>query len=169
MAKVIYGGLMGDMAVFSDDRRYRYHLRRHFGGSEEGVLFIMLNPSVADENKDDNTLRRCRDFAEQWGYGHMNIANLFAVISTDPAALYKVDDPVGAETDSYIRSLLADAGMVVTAWGSHGDRFPNRVKAVREMVAEYTVPYHLGLTKGGQPRHPLTLRRDAEPTPFPLG
>src|ERR1700691_893264 len=60
-------------AVFSPCRRYRYALWREWGVlpgmPDKGyVLFVGLNPSTADETRDDATIRRCIAFAQAWGY-----------------------------------------------------------------------------------------------------
>ena len=80
-------------AVFSEDRRYRYLLERRVGDSPKRVLFIMLNPSKADEKYNDPTIRRCIGFAREWGFGLLHVVNLLALMSTDPRALLKADDP----------------------------------------------------------------------------
>ena len=106
-----------DTAVFSEDRRYRYLLSRRVGESSRRVLFLMLNPSKADEERNDATIRRCVGFARDWGYGILDVVNLFALMSTDPKALLKADDPVGPDNDVAIRAALEIADTVVPAWG----------------------------------------------------
>ncbi len=85
-------------ADFSPDRKYRYVLRRKIGSSARRVVFIMLNPSIADEVRTDPTVRRCVGFARRWGFGALEVVNLFALVSTDPNGLQDADDPVGRET-----------------------------------------------------------------------
>jgi hypothetical protein len=78
-------------AVFSADGRYRYRLTRDLGGKTT-VTFIMLNPSTADANLDDPTIRRCKGFAKDWGYGRLIIVNLFAFRATDPRDMWKAHE-----------------------------------------------------------------------------
>ena len=85
-------------AIFSGDRRYRYLLIRRVGTSQSRVLFIMLNPSAADEVRDDPTIRRCIGFARDWGFGLLEVVNLFALMSTNPKTLLDAEDPVGPDT-----------------------------------------------------------------------
>ena len=151
-------------AVLSADRRYRYLLARRVGFEEAVCTFIMLNPSTADAETDDPTIRRCIDFAQRWDCGRLLVVNLFAYRTTSPAALYAAADPVGPENDAYLRQAAAQAGLLVAAWGAHGS-LGNRGHAVRALLdaGGYTV-HHLGLTADGQPRHPLYLPKSA-----PLG
>jgi len=71
-------------AVFSPDRVYRYRLDRRWAAGGR-VVWVMLNPSDADETRTDPTATRCRNFSEDWGYGAMTIVNPFALVATDPA------------------------------------------------------------------------------------
>lgn len=89
-------------AILSEDRKYRYILSRTWDETKPTVLFIGLNPSTADENEDDPTIRRCIIFAKSWGYGGLIMANLFAFRTTNPQGLYSEKNPVGSENDYYI-------------------------------------------------------------------
>ena len=146
-------------AVFSEDRRYRYLLRRRVGESGRRVLFIMLNPSRADETRNDATIRRCVGFARDWGFGVLEVVNLFALMSTDPAVLLKAEDPIGPGNDAAIRAALEDADTVVLAWGNHALDHEERAGAVMDMARKAGRLYCLGLTRRGAPRHPLRLAR----------
>lgn len=154
----------GAPAVFSPDRRYRYLLRRHVSILGKGVcLFIMLNPSTADEELNDPSVRRCIRFAAGWGYAHLIVANIFALRSTDPKALYAVGaDPVGPENDMYLGHAVSQADRVIAAWGNHG-AYRDRGIDVARMIP---IPYCLGLTNSGQPRHPLYVWGQYKPEPF---
>ena len=153
-------------AIFSEDRRYRYLLRRRVGESGKRVLFIMLNPSTADETRNDATIRRCVGFARGWGFGVLEVVNLFALMSTDPAALLKAEDPVGPDNDTAIRAALKVADTVVLAWGNHALDHKERAAAVMDMARNASRPHCLGLTMRGAPRHPLRLAKTATLEPF---
>lgn len=115
---------MGEMdagAVFDPTRTYRYSLWRRWDATAPGCLVVMLNPSTADEQTLDPTVRRCIEFAKSWGFGSLHVANIFALRSTDPAWLYEAADPVGPENDGWIRLLHERAGLTVAAWGVHGE------------------------------------------------
>ena len=153
-------------AIFSPDRRYRYRLDAALSGVGGVCMFVMLNPSTADETRSDPTVTRCKRFAARWGYGALRVCNLFALRSTDPAALMESPAPVGAENDRRILEAARAADAVVCAWGNHGE-IMNRGRRVERALRDAGLSgrmRHLGLTKRGNPRHPLYLRRDARPT-----
>jgi hypothetical protein len=126
------------------------------------VVFIMLNPSIADADIDDPTIRRCIGFARAWGKTSLRVYNIFALRATDPVALQKHPSPIGPLN----KSVLADNIQVkdlICAWGNHGSLHNQgqEVKALLESSG-YKLK-HLGLTKGGHPKHPLYLRADTKP------
>jgi hypothetical protein len=147
-------------AIFSEDRTYRYVLRRVVNERiRKRLLMIMLNPSTADEYRDDPTIRRCKSFALYWGFGTLTICNLFAYRATDPRALRHVAlvDPIGPENNAYIIQEAQQSDRIVCAWGTHG-AFQDRGVEVARMLGENGHRlYHVGLTKDGHPRHPLYL------------
>lgn len=158
-------------AILSDCRTYRYALWRRWDVSKPDCAFIGLNPSTADERADDPTIRRCIGFARSWGFGGLAMLNLFAYRATDPRALYRVTDPVGPKNNDWIQAVIADAGRVVVAWGGHNDR-AWRVRAggvLRLLKLASIVPYCLGTTRSGSPRHPLYLRADTPIAPYGVG
>jgi hypothetical protein len=97
---------------------YRYLLGRRIGGGDRVGLWVMLNPSTADANEDDATIRRCIGFARREGCGLLEVVNLFAYRATDPAALRLADDPVGPANDHFISKAVERAALVVVAWGA---------------------------------------------------
>lgn len=160
-------------AAFSPDRRYRWSLYRRWaeGGS---VLFICLNASTADETKDDPTVRRCVNFARDWGYGAMSVGNLFGLRSMDPNLLYTTFDPIGLENDYRLSVMAKDADRIVLAWGNHGKcrgraeqvtamlKAPALFWALRDRSVIWPAKplYCFGVNKSGEPVHPLYQRRD---------
>ena len=153
----------------SPDRRYRYSLEASISGGERRVcLFLMLNPSTADETKSDPTVTRCKGFARTWGYGSLWVCNLFALRSTSPDALVGSPDPTGPQNDGHILGYARSADRIVCAWGNHG-LHRNRGERVLRMLEEDGLSgrmCHLGLTRKGQPRHPLYLRANTRPVRF---
>ena len=145
-------------ADFSPCRRYRFALWRRWAGGPQ-VLFVMLNPSTADETGDDPTIRRCIAFARSWGFGGLAVGNLFAFRTPSPAVLRSAPRPVGEDNDDWLSRLRAESERAVAAWGDHG-RFLGRAAAVRAALPGL---HHLGLTKRGEPRHPLYLPASTEP------
>ena len=151
------------MTVLSPDRKYRYRLTRLTGLGGGIVNFIMLNPSTADAEKDDPTIRRCIGFAKARGYGRLVVTNLFALRSTNPAELMKAQNPMGEDNPYWLTSEIDRADRVVAAWGAHG-----LAVAPGQHLRAYCKQQHitlstLGLTKQGAPRHPLYVPAS---TPF---
>lgn len=159
-------GKMGSGAEFSPCRRYRYTLWRHWTGASEAgrgyAMFIGLNPSTADEVRDDPTVRRCVGFARAWGFDALCMTNLFAYRATDPKQMLAEDDPVGRDNDQHLAVVAARARIVVAAWGAHGTHRDRHLR-VKAMLPDL---HYLKLTKAGQPGHPLYLRGDLRPLPW---
>lgn len=173
-------------AAFSADMRHRYRLHRLICvGSGEGilpgavrVLFIMLNPSTADADNDDPTIRRAIGFAARFGAPlaaerrvgcvWLDVANVFSFRSTDPMGLQREldegrDPTGGTENDLALLEMAKTADLVVCAWGVHG-ALRARGERVARLLRWAGVRLHtLGLTKDGHPRHPLYLPKDLRP------
>jgi hypothetical protein len=156
-------------AAFSGCGTYRYALWRDTGclGGEGTALFVMLNPSTADAELDDPTIRRCVRFARDWGYARLAVGNLYALRSTDPAALAAADDPVGPDNDEWLSELASNAWTVILAWGAH-PMAERRARDVRQLVEGRSggTAQCLGQTKSLAPRHPLYVRASKRPEPF---
>lgn len=132
---------------------YRYSLVRRWGVGHRSMLFIGLNPSTADANQDDPTIRRCVGFARAAGCDALVMANLFALRSTSPKMLKAVADPVGPDNDAWLDRLWAGSTIRVGAWGNWG-----KVNGRGELVAtKYPDLECYGVTASGEPRHPLYL------------
>lgn len=156
-------------AEVSDCGQYRYTLGRRWGVGS-AATFIMLNPSTADALQDDPTIRRCIGFAKALGCEALHVANLYAYRATKPADLWKADDPVGPENDEALRTAfrtaLREQGPVIAAWGANARPLRAEFVTVLARAAGVTLTA-LGATKDGAPRHPLYLRADARPEPWP--
>jgi hypothetical protein len=147
-------------AAFSRDRRYRYRLWRRWDRSRPTIAFCMLNPSTADARRDDPTIRRCIGFARHWGYGGIEVVNIFALRATDPRALRSARDPVGPRNDAFMLRAAAESPIVI-AWGVHG-ALRDREATALQLLGPRARLLALGRTRSGAPRHPLYLRRDTE-------
>ncbi|MGH9065940.1 MAG: DUF1643 domain-containing protein [Acidimicrobiales bacterium] len=153
-------------ASYDRDRQYRYRLSRVWDPAGPRVAWVMLNPSTATAFVLDPTVRRCVRYARAWGFGGLEVVNLFAYRATDPAGMVAADDPVGPHNDDAIRAAASAAELVMAGWGVHG-RHLGRGEAVRAMLAGVGVElHHLRLTKGGHPGHPLYLPGTARPSPW---
>lgn len=147
-------------AIFSECRRYRYFLRRPIPQDYNGYrscVFIMLNPSTADEQVDDPTIRRCIGYARSWKCTDLIVVNLFPFRATDPKEL-AWQPPVPEATEWRNEQAISEAfyrgGDFVAAWGANpiaqerAERFMNKWGSGHNIMC-------LGKTKSGAPRHPL--------------
>ena len=152
-------------AEFSPCRTWRYVLRRRWSAAPP-IAFILLNPSTADETKDDPTIRRCIGFARSWRAGGLVLGNLFALRSTDPRALRSHPDPVGPGNDSALLAIVDEVGRdgtVICGWGVHGTLM-DRGEKVRASLRDWgCTPRALAMTATGEPGHPLYLPGGSEP------
>lgn len=162
-------------AIFSEDGVYRYSLWRFWNyqvakdGNAKAVMFIMGNPSTAGKYNDDPTIIKCAKFAQHWGYDGMYIGNLYAVVSThwitkqdkssnDPIVWTK--PLIGDDCDYWLDIMKNSSQLYVAAWGFIGNANPARVN---EVVSFFPTLHHLGLSKNGQPKHPLYLPSNSQP------
>lgn len=153
--------------MFSPCERYRYLLGRCWDTSRPSCAWLMLNPSTADAMRDDPTVRRCRRLADSWGYGSLEVINIFSYRSTDPAQLRRQSDPVGPHNDRWIRRVARRADLLVCAWGEHG-ALNNRDARIAELLASIPDARAVGVNASGRPKHPLYVARTVEPKPFRL-
>jgi hypothetical protein len=149
-------------ARLSTDGRYRYTLGRRWDEALPRAVFVMLNPSTADDTVDDPTIRRCVGFARRWEYGAITVVNLFAYRATRPAELIGVLDPVGRDNDETIALAAEEAALVVAAWGAGGGYLGRDRQVMKILASVGALPMCIGApTTTGFPRHPLYLRNDA--------
>lgn len=165
-------GVPAGGAEISDDGLYRYTLWR---GDLPRLGFLMLNPSTADGEQDDPTIRRCRNIAEREGYGGIQVRNMFAWRATDPTELTAPEDIFGPENLQAWEDMFEHTDQVVCAWGAHyapvlrrreragrTEQTGSQTPMVAGMADRYGVKLTcLGHTKDGHPRHPLMVKTDA--------
>ena len=166
--------VMAKGAILSDETPrplYRYRRWRAWGDTARRCVFVGVNPSTADAVDDDHTIRKCVGFASRWGFGALDMVNLFAWRSTDQRGLLMAQDPVGVENECRIMQAFDTASRIVLAWGS------GKTAAVRSLIkgriqreAQLLYGYRhrvergmLGETADGFARHPLMLPYE---TPF---
>lgn len=148
--------LMKRNALLSENRQYRYSLVRSWDDCKPRCAFIMLNPSTADENVDDPTIKKCTKFCMTWGIGTLEVVNLFAFRSTDPDDMLQARDPSGPSNDQSILAAAECASIIVAAWGTNG-AFKKRDEHVLNLLRLKTICC-LDMTKHGFPKHPLYCR-----------
>lgn len=158
---------------------YRYTLSRDWEKSGPRVCWVMLNPSTADAFTDDATIRRVMGFSKREGFAGLEVVNLFAYRSTNPAALrpsledvpdqeawkYEV---VGTQNDMWIKTAMHNCEEVIVAWGSihktHYERASFVLGFIKDNFGE--IPKCLGRSAGGFPQHPLRLPKTEPLIPY---
>ena len=157
-------------ALLSDDGVYRYNLWRRWG---DGLFmgYCMLNPSIADADLDDQTIRRCTYFAKREGFGGIYVVNLFAYRATQQADLWRLGGGGrGPDNDTHIAAAIVNdrIGMFVAAWGALPEVARGRQHTVRTMFRDAGRALHCpGLTAKHWPRHPSRLGNATPISPFP--
>lgn len=156
---------------FSPDRKYRYSLKIVWDAALKIQMFIACNPSTADEENDDPTVRRCIDFCRLWGFGGLLMANACAFRATNPREMLAAEDPIGEEnTVQYLEHLALNvaSGQPIACWGKNiakvmSGNFMNRH---RELSIGMGPMQCLGINKDGTPVHPLYQPGDAKRIAF---
>lgn len=161
-------------AVMSECRTFRYELRRGWDSALPRMVVCMLNPSTADHQVNDPTILALIHFAKRWGYGGLQIVNLFAYRSSSPAEMMAYCDPFGgrrnAEAIEAAQVYARDnGGRLLVAWGNHGD-FEDRAEwfCNRSLQVYGLELVCLGKTRGRKPKHPMArgkhrIPRDQQP------
>lgn len=151
-------------AEFSDCKKYRYRLWRTWDSKKPKLYFILMNPSTADEVKNDPTIeRQCRR-AKRLGFGSVVILNCGAIRETDSRKAWANDDPIGPHNFATIKEAIAgfpDA-VFVAGWGRPGHN--HRASAeILEIFRETRQPlWCLGKNGDGSPKHPLYVGYDTK-------
>lgn len=154
-------------AVISECGQFRYKLRRTWDAALPILAFVMLNPSTADAEKDDATIRKCIGFATRFGYGGIIVVNLFAYRARDPKDLKAAGYPVGPANDDYILwAAIEGGGQVVCAWGTNANRTPRPAQVVKMLQAHGWRLKCLAVTNDNWPSHPLMLSYDRHLQPY---
>lgn len=150
-------------AVISKCGNYRYRLDRQITFKEpgNGILFIGVNPSTADAEVDDQTIKKMKGFATKWCCDHFTVVNLFAYRSTDVNELAKIEDPEGPLNGFYVQQALDQAKVIVPCWGSRHKLpkvlWPHVSSFMFDLRMSEKVIRCFGKTKSGDPKHPLIL------------
>lgn len=162
-------GVEGD-AEFSECGRYRPWLSRTWDDpSDRGgyALWIGMNPSVAEADLDDPTIRREMAFTKAMGLSRYVKCNVMDYRATNPKALLAVA-PRSADNLVCILRHAEYADRVILAFGALPKKLrryaDDAVAALRRANIE---TWCMGKTAGGAPRHPLYLPGSAQLEPWP--
>jgi hypothetical protein len=155
-------------AVISECEKYRYRLERHGLSGAGAVAWIMVNPSTADAETDDATIRKVIGFSERLGFGWLIVVNLYGLRATDVRRLAHVPDPIGPLNDEHVKRASNEAITMIAAWGPLAKQPPpRRNRRWKAATAKIGRPLMcLGVAKDGHPRHPLMLPYDTPLVPW---
>ena len=137
-------------AKLSYNKKHRYSLKRIWDKDKPKALFIMLNPSLADNYTDDPTIRRLIKFAKLYGYGGFYVGNLFSYITPYPKDLVDKNLSFCNKNLKEIRKMIASSNEVIYGWGNSF----NEPDWLKKNVLK---PKCFGKNKNKTPRHPLYL------------
>lgn len=154
-------------ARLSKNGRHRYSLTRTWASANKGakkLVFIMINPSTADGLTDDNTIRRCMNFARTLGYKGIAVLNLYSFRTKDVEILRKAKTPTNLRNDQQLQlvSQLREIYDVCFAWGNK----PFASKRIAEVEKLFPNAFCLRKTKDGYPEHPLFLPGNLKLIPY---
>ncbi|MBO1904617.1 DUF1643 domain-containing protein [Microvirga sp. 3-52] len=151
-------------AVISPCGLYRYRLERGISTNPRVAAFIMVNPSTADAEQNDATIRKVIGFAERHGVGRIIVGNKFAFRSPDIKALRIAPDPVGPDNDRHLEQIMRDADLYIVAWGPLAklplhlrSRWQEVIRIADRVGCRFMC---LGTAQDQHPRHPLMLSYD---------
>lgn len=151
-------------AIISPCGKYRYRLERQIGMEGPVYAFFGVNPSTADAYIDDATVRKWIGFCKRWGASRFIVGNVFAYRSTDVKALANVADAFGGDIGDHTTNIISEADILVPCWGNTG-KVPPSLQFAFDVLMDALVssgkPVRcFGLTKAGDPAHPLFLGYD---------
>jgi len=158
---------MQNECVFSPDRKHRYTLIHRWDellNPNHGIVWICLNPSTADENQLDPTLRRIQGFSAMWGYSFFIMLNLFAWRATLPGDMKIAADPIGPDNDRWIAHWGSKVDRVMLGWGEHGAHVGRDQQVLKYLDRSKT--FCLERNASGQPKHPLYVSKKNKPMLF---
>ncbi len=153
-------------ATFSEDGKHRFQLWRIWDDKLPKVLFIMLNPSTADAEMDDPTIRRCIGFAKSWGYGGFYVGNLFTYRSKTPNDLFMAETIIHWGNKSHIKTMHDKCKIVVCAWGN--SKIVDKLCPPHKPLEGFTNCHYIELSNDGTPKHPLYLKGDLMPQKYEI-
>ena len=155
-------------ATISHCGKFRYELTREWRQDAKCCMFIMLNPSTADGDQDDPTIKKCVGFADRLGYGRLQVFNLWAYRATNPADLKRAGYPMGIDNWGFLvygmEATLDTGSHIICAWGANARGSTHAHNVGIKLGLERRAPlYALRELRDGTPEHPLMLPYSCQP------
>jgi len=150
-------------AKFSNDGKNRYWLSRIWDIKKPFVMFVGLNPSTANAENDDPTIRRVMSIAKHHGFGGIWMVNCFPCITAYPKDIV-IDYDEFEINEEYIKKISASCSEVVFAWGNFKE--PGQHGRDARLMRMFPDAKCLQKNKNGSPKHPLYVKTETEFKPF---
>lgn len=147
-------------ADFSECGLYRYSLWRIWDESKPLVMFVGLNPSTANAENDDPTIRRVKSISATLGYGGIYMCNCFAYISTNPKMLQAETLEATIKNADVLKRVAERCAEVIFAWGNFD--IVKKMGVDKKMSEAFPTAKALFINKNGSPKHPLYCRADSQ-------
>ncbi len=141
-------------AKISIDKKERYSLKREWDKSKNKILYIMLNPSLADDKNDDPTIRRLINFSKKFNYGGFLVGNIYSTISPNPKEV-DISDGISDKNLVELLKLINQVDEIVYAWGNNA----YEPEFLKDLVSN---PKCFGKNLDGSPKHPLYLSKNIQ-------
>ena len=160
-------------AVLSPCGQYRFRLERTISKEGPVYAFFGINPSTADANLDDATVRKWIGFCKRWGAARFLVGNVWPLRTPDVRHLATATRwlDIMRENQKHILSMAVEADILVPCWGDRAKvprAMHNELDELLALLRGTGKPLrHFGLTKGGDPKHPLMLGYDTQLQEFP--
>jgi len=149
---------------------YRYVLTREWNDNLPRLAIIMLNPSTADADRDDPTIRKCMWFAGAWHYGSIEVVNFCAYRATNPADLLQAArrgmNIIGPKNFHYIREAVTDRDCLVACGQKIAHLDYSDVQTIKIILESAKKLLCLQVSKDGWPLHPLYISKNTQPREF---
>ena len=140
-------------AEFSKDKKHRYYLSRKWSENEQ-VLYVLLNPSKANNIKNDHTINRLITISKNLGYGGFEVVNLYTIINPKRNKLYEKKRKFSEKNKKLIAKLVARHKTIIYGWGATENE-PNWLSNIVKS------PLCFNINKNGTPKHPLYLKKES--------
>ena len=152
---------------------YRYILGTR---GKKPLICIGINPSTAEPDNLDNTLKSVERIALGNGFDSFIMFNIYAQRATSPDDMEKECNPLlhkeNLEAFRYVLSIC-ESPAVWAAWGAIIEKrkyLPGCVRDMLEAGREFGATWYCAgaITKKGHPHHPLYLKKDEKLKPFDI-
>ena len=150
---------------------YRYILGTR---GKNPLICIGINPSTAEPDNLDNTLKSVERIALGNGFDSFIMFNVYAQRATNPDTMERTCNVLlhkeNLEAFRYVLSI-SEKPAIWAAWGAIIEKRKYLSACVRDMLEvgeEYGASWYCAgaITKKGHPHHPLYLRKDEKIKPF---